>query len=60
MVYTDAGFANGQVFYADVQELGELEFEMSEVCEFDTIPDKMRFPQILPVLYERINKWLGK
>ena len=60
--FADTGFANGQVFYADIQELGPLsmEFEMTEVRGFDTIPDKMRFPQILPVLYERMDKWLGR
>jgi 8-oxo-dGTP pyrophosphatase MutT (NUDIX family) len=34
-------------------------FEMVETREFATIPDKMRFPQILPVLYDELNKWLG-
>jgi len=60
VVYTDTGFANGQVFYAEIQELGALspEFEMAEVREFKTIPDKMRFPQILPVLYAEMEKWL--
>jgi len=59
-VYTDTGFANGQAFYADIQELGELsqDFEMAEVCGFDTLPGKMRFPKITPVLYERMVKWL--
>ena len=57
-VYTNTGFANGQLFYADVQELGELQFEMAEVCEFATIPDKMRFPLILPVLYGAMCDWL--
>jgi len=57
-VYTNAGFSNGQVFYAEVQELGALEFEMSEVREFETIPDKMRFPNILPVLYKQMCEWL--
>jgi len=55
-VYTDTGFANGQVFIADIHQLGKLEYEMSEVRGFDTIPDKMRFPKILPVLFERVRK----
>ncbi|MCL2287432.1 MAG: histidine phosphatase family protein [Firmicutes bacterium] len=59
VVYTETGFANGQVFYADVQELGELSenSEMTEVRGFKTIPDKMRFAKILPVLYAKIEKW---
>jgi len=61
-VYADTGFSHGQVFYADIKELGELsaEFEMTEVRGFTTIPDKMRFPQILPVLYAQMYKWLGR
>ena len=60
VVCTDMGFANGQVFYAEVQELGALSqaFEMAEVRAFNTIPDKMRFPQILPVLYAEMEKWM--
>jgi 2,3-bisphosphoglycerate-dependent phosphoglycerate mutase len=59
-VYVDTGFSNGQVFFAEVEALGALpqNFEMAEVRGFDTIPDAMRFPQILPVLYEGMQKWL--
>jgi 8-oxo-dGTP pyrophosphatase MutT (NUDIX family) len=49
------------VFYADVQTLGELpDYEMAEVRAFTAIPDKLRFPQILPVLYDEMDKWLGR
>jgi len=55
-VYRENDFANGQVFLAEVHELGDMPcFEMSEVKLFDTIPDKMRFPQILPVLFEKVR-----
>jgi hypothetical protein len=78
-VYVEDGFANGQIFLAEVHELGEMPsrapvahwpggprsarplrgcvpgFEMAEVKLFDTIPDKMRFPQILPVLFEKVR-----
>jgi hypothetical protein len=33
-------------------------FEMAEVKMFDTIPDKMRFPKILPVLFEKVKELL--
>jgi len=53
-------YANGQVFLAHIHELGEIPKDtndkMAEVKLFDTIPDKMRFPQILPVLFEEITK----
>ncbi len=56
---SDMGFAVGKIFFAEINELGEIpeEFEMEEVKLFDTIPDKMRFPQILPVLYEKFQVW---
>jgi len=61
-VHTDKSYANGQVFYADVETLGELPInsEMKEVREFRSIPEKMTYPHILPVLYDRLDKWLGK
>ena len=59
-VHTSTEYSYGQVFYADVQTLGTMPgFEMAEVREFTTIPDKMRFPQILPVLFKELDKWLG-
>ena len=55
-VSVETGYANGQVFFARVHELGAIpDFEMAEVKLFDTIPDKMRFPQILPVLFEKVR-----
>jgi len=56
-VHTETGFANGQVFLAHIHELGEIpNFEMAEVKLFDTIPDKMRFPHILPVLFANVSE----
>jgi 2,3-bisphosphoglycerate-dependent phosphoglycerate mutase len=55
-VHTPSEWANGQVFFADIKQLGSIPpFEMSEVKLFDTIPDTMRFPQILPKLYETLE-----
>jgi len=49
-------YSNGQVFFAQVHELGEIpDYEMAEVKLFDSIPDKMRFPHILPVLFEKVR-----
>lgn len=59
-VHVPDEFAYGQVFLADVTKLGPLpeEFEMAEVELYDTYPDAMRFPAILPVLYRKINEML--
>jgi len=51
----------GQVFVADIKKLGEMPpFEMAELKTFDTIPDKMRFPEILPVLFKNVQGWLNR
>jgi len=52
-------YSTGQVFFAQISELGDLPaFEMEEVRLLDTLPEKMRFPQILPVLFERVKEIL--
>jgi 8-oxo-dGTP pyrophosphatase MutT (NUDIX family) len=60
-VRTAAEASCGQVFFADIEELGELpvDFEMAEVKQFATIPDKMTYPQILPIIFAEMQKWLG-
>ena len=58
-VHTTSGWSNGQVFLAKIHEMGTLpDFEMAETGLFDTIPDKMRFPQILPVLFARMEDYI--
>ena len=58
---SDTHLLNGQLFYAEIEELAELpkEFEMAEVRLFDAIPDQMRFPELLPTLYEKVQMWLS-
>jgi 8-oxo-dGTP diphosphatase len=60
-VKTAGGSSSGQVFYADVEELGELPaaFEMAEVRGFDIYPEKLTYPEILPVLYRKMQSWMG-
>lgn len=59
-VHTPTGYSNGQVYFAQIYELGIMpDYEMAEVKLFQIIPDKMRFPQILPVLYEKMQTWLN-
>lgn len=59
-VHVPGEFAFGQVYLADVEKLGDLptEFEMAEVCLFETYPDAMRFPAILPVLHRKIREMM--
>lgn len=60
-VHTAMEFSYGQVFFADIETLGDIPqgSEMAEVQPFGTIPDKMTYPSILPVLYEKMQSWLG-
>jgi len=58
-VHIPTEYSNGQVFITHVNELGDIpNFEMAELKLFDTIPDKMRFPGILPVLFEKVKEML--
>jgi 8-oxo-dGTP diphosphatase len=60
-VKTAGSSSFGQVFYADVETLGELpaDFEMAEVKGFDSYPEKLTYPDILPVLYAEMQSWMG-
>ena len=50
------GRANGQVFIAQIHEMGTLpESEMAEVCLFDELPENVTYPGITPVLYEYLK-----
>ena len=54
------GLTYGQVFLAQIHELGNMpDFEMAEVKLFESIPERMRFPQILPVLYRELQSRLS-
>jgi len=60
-VHGPAGDSNGQAFFAQIQELGPLpNYEMAEVRLFDTIPEKMRFPRLLPLIYDMLQQWLNQ
>ena len=52
--------SNGQVFFAQIEKLGDLpESEMCEINLLNATPDEMTYPQILPILYERMQIWLN-
>ncbi|HWS30783.1 MAG TPA: NUDIX domain-containing protein [Clostridia bacterium] len=60
-VHRDVEFSCGQVYYADIETLGAIPegSEMAEVKPSDTFPDKLTYPAILPVLYGKMQSWLG-
>lgn len=54
-------YANGQVFLAEVYNFGDMPpFEMAETALFETIPEKMRFPKILPILFAEVKNSLAQ
>jgi 8-oxo-dGTP diphosphatase len=56
-VHSKTGSSNGRVFHAQVKKLTPLpESEMCEVKLFGTVPEEMTYPQILPVLYEKMRE----
>lgn len=60
-VNTGSEYSNGQVFAAEVYELGSLpDSEMCEVKLFDSIPEKMTYPDILPILYEKMVGFVNR
>jgi 8-oxo-dGTP diphosphatase len=52
----------GQAYLADVEKFGELNpaYEMAEVKAFDTFPEAMTYPEILPVLFAEMQRWLAR
>ena len=59
-VHTSMEHSNGQVFYAQIHELGDMpDYEMAEVGLFNAHPDAMRFPKILPILFDAMQMWLN-
>ena len=56
-VRRSAEISNGQVLLAHIHKLGDIpDYEMAEIKLFDTIPNKMRFSDILPVLFYEVKK----
>lgn len=56
-VKTDKIETFGQLFLADVTHLGDLpQSEISKIEFFDLIPDELTYPQIQPILANKIEK----
>ena len=58
-VQTNQGFYSGQVFFANVQELGNIpeNSQIASVRKFETYPSQMRWPRVLPELYTQMSEW---
>jgi len=59
-VHIPIWYFNGQVFIAHINRLERLpDFKIAEVKLFGALPDKMRLPRTLPVLYTKMQEWLN-
>lgn len=57
----DEGTSYGQLFYAVINELGELpDMEISKIELFDKLPSNLTYRQIQPVLVKHIKEFLDK
>ena len=53
----DKGSSDGMVFFAQIEELGELpESEMAETALFDALPQELTYPDITPVIYRQAEQ----
>jgi len=56
-VHGQKDFSTGQVFLAEVYELGRLpDFEIGEIILQDTLPEKLTYPNIQPVLFKHLTE----
>ena len=51
--------SGGYLFFAEIRKLGNLpDYEMTERITLDGLPEKLTYPKIQPLLFERVLKWL--
>lgn len=49
----------GRLYYADVMELSELEFEIEEIMFKSELPEKLTYEEIQPYLFEKVINKIG-
>lgn len=55
--YNSTDWANGAIFYADVNSIGEMpEYEMAEVKLFDELPKNLTYPNATPEFFKMTKK----
>jgi len=59
-VTSEADTTYGKLYFSEISKLGSLssEYEIAEIFHFDSLPDKLTYPLIQPLLYEKTQKWL--
>lgn len=49
----------GRLYYADIYQLGELEYEIEEIALSDELLSNLTYNQIQPYLFDRIIKFIN-
>ena len=50
----------GQLFFADISQLGTITSEIETVELFDALPQYLTYPQIQPLLFEEASRYIAK
>lgn len=50
----------GQLFYADILEMGPISSEIEQVERFDGLHDNLTYPDIQPVLFRKVLAWRAR
>lgn len=51
----------GGLFFAEIEKLGPLPegFEIASICMDTALPEKLTYPDMHPVLFEKVQRWLN-
>lgn len=49
----------GRLYYANVFELGDLEYEIEEIACCDKLPDLLTYERIQPYLYKKVIDYIN-
>jgi len=50
----------GGLFYAEIKEFGDLQYEIAETKEFELLPKNLTYPEIQPKLLKKVEEWEKK
>ncbi len=49
----------GALYFAEIKSFGKLpDMEIAEILFFDNLPENLTYPQIQPLLFEHVKKWM--
>lgn len=51
----DGSSASGRVYFANIKELGDLEYEIEEIRLFDGIPKDLTYEEIIPHIFNKVK-----